>query len=89
MTTCAIYCRVSSDSQREQKTIESQKFELPRYAESQDWEIVDTYIDDGVSGSFIEGRTEFQRCLEDMKEKKFDVLLGIDLDRLTRTDSRE
>ncbi|SPD72812.1 hypothetical protein PITCH_A1540002 [uncultured Desulfobacterium sp.] len=87
MTTCGIYYRVSSENQKEQKTIQSQQYELPLYAAKQGWDIVDTYTDEGISGSFIAGRSEFQRCLQDMKAKKFDILLGMDLDRLTRTDS--
>lgn len=81
----AIYCRVSSDSQKEEKTIEAQKHELPVYAESQGWEIVETYIDEGYSGGFLDGRTEFARLLDDMPRKKFDVVLVWNWSRITRT----
>ena len=38
----AIYARVSSDGQREKKTIESQLAELPQYASDQGYRVVDT-----------------------------------------------
>ena len=47
-TTCVIYYWVSSDNQKEQKTIISQQYELPRYAESQGWTIIDTYTAYGI-----------------------------------------
>jgi len=34
----AIYCRVSTSSQKDEKTIQSQLHELPIYAKSQGWE---------------------------------------------------
>ena len=45
----ALYCRVSSDSQREKQTIETQKRILADYAERQGWKILDWYVDDGIN----------------------------------------
>ena len=46
----AIYCRVSSDRQREQGTIGSQREALLVHAQSQGWNVVRMEEDDGVSG---------------------------------------
>jgi site-specific DNA recombinase len=67
---CAIYCRVSTESQRDANTIESQKSKLPQYAESQGWTIHDVYVDEGISGSFLEGRDDFLRLLADMENRE-------------------
>jgi len=82
----ALYCRVSSDSQREKQTIETQKRILADYAEQQGWEIFDWYIDDGITGTSIDARPAFKKLLSDAEDHRFDVLLVIDTDRLTRSD---
>ena len=79
---CAIYCRVSTEGQ----SIEKQKTLLPQYARDQGWKIVDTYIDNHISGATISKRSEFQRLLADMREKRFDVVLVEKHDRMSRSE---
>jgi site-specific DNA recombinase len=81
----AIYARVSSDQQRERQTIRSQLTELPLYAERQGWTVVKHYTDDGKSGESIDGRPAFQALLEDAEKGLFEVVLVIDIDRITRS----
>jgi site-specific DNA recombinase len=81
----AIYARVSTDRQREKQTIRSQLAELPKYAERQKWKVVERYVDDGLSGETVEARPDFQRLLDDAAAGKFEAVLVIDLDRLTRS----
>lgn len=85
----AIYARVSTGSQKEKRTIQSQLDELPVYAESQGWEIFGVYKDEGISGSFISGREDFIRLLDDMEHKKFEILLVAEHSRVTRTEDPE
>ena len=82
----ALYCRVSSDSQREKQTIQTQKRILADYIKAQQWEIVDWYVDDGITGTSIEARPEFTRLLTDAEARQFDVVAVVDVDRLTRSD---
>jgi len=82
----ALYCRVSSDRQREKETIATQKRILAAYVKAQQWEISDWYVDDGVTGTSIEARPEFTRLLADAGEGRFDVVVIVDIDRLTRSD---
>jgi len=82
----ALYCRVSSDSQREKQTIETQKRLLADYAKLQDWEIFDWYVDDGITGTSIEARPAFTKLLSDAEARKFDLIAVTDTDRLTRSD---
>jgi len=54
-----IYCRLSNDDERdgESVSIENQKLLLQRYVRERGWNEIDTYIDDGYSGTnFVEVR---------------------------------
>ncbi|MDY6837185.1 MAG: recombinase family protein [Thermodesulfobacteriota bacterium] len=82
----AIYCRVSTPTQKEAETIEGQRVALTKYAEDRGWEIVDVYEDEGLSGSFLEGRRDFLRLLEDMGKGEFEILLVAEHSRITRSD---
>lgn len=85
MKKAAIYCRVSSDRQREKSTIESQKEILPKLVVERDFQLVETYIDDGISGETIEARPGFSQLLVDADLGKFAAIFVIDYDRITRT----
>lgn len=81
----AIYIRVSTDEQaNEGFSIEAQKRRLLAYADSQDWEIAEVYIDDGWSAKDLK-RPEMQRMMKDVSNKLFDVVLVYKLDRMTRS----
>jgi site-specific DNA recombinase len=84
---CAIYPRVSTDRQRERHTIDSQLRILPEYAEKQGWTVIDPrrYMDDGRSGEDVVGRPGMTKLLDDAAQGLFEVVLVIDLDRITRS----
>jgi len=80
----AIYCRVSTEEQREGKNIDSQINELKEHARKQKgWEIVKEYTDEGWSGSLIT-RPDLDRLRDDAKKGLFDAVLINDVDRLGR-----
>lgn len=87
----AVYARVSSAGQRDSHTIESQLRVLPAYAKQHGWTVVGTYIDDGKSAATgkLDARDGFHRMVADADRKLFDVVLVVDVDRLTRTNSME
>jgi site-specific DNA recombinase len=64
---CDIYTRVSTTMQVDGYSLDAQKEKLKRYAEFQNMEIVNEYSDEGKSGKSIEGRTEFQRMLDNIE----------------------
>ncbi|MEK4108180.1 recombinase family protein [Paenibacillus sp. FSL R10-2791] len=83
----AIYIRVSTDEQAlEGFSIEAQKRRLLAYADSQDWEVAEVYIDDGWSAKDLK-RPEMKRMISDIQEHIFDVVLVYKLDRMTRSAS--
>lgn len=88
MLRAAIYARVSTDKQRERHTIASQLASLPEFARRQGWEVVGEYVDDGLTAKagHLSARRGFSRLLADADARKFDIVIVIDLDRLTRSE---
>jgi len=77
-----LYARVSKTSQ----SVERQVSELEIVAARNDWEIVDRYIDHGISGSRgRDGRPELDRMMKDSIKRKFDVVMVWSIDRLGRS----
>jgi len=78
-TKCAVYARVSTV---EQET-ENQLKQLTDYAEQQNWQVVNIYKDEGISGGRDE-RPALKQLFEDARKRKFDILLFWSLDRFSR-----
>lgn len=80
-----IYVRLSKDDERsgESLSIENQKLILQKYVLEQGWNLIDIYIDDGVSGTTFE-RDGVKRLLEDAKCGKINTILVKDLSRFGR-----
>ncbi|BAF58340.1 hypothetical protein PTH_0159 [Pelotomaculum thermopropionicum SI] len=82
--TVACYIRVSTDEQAEQGiSIPAQKSRLLAFCRSQGWNIYGFYIDDGYSGKDLD-RPAMRRLIGDTGAKKFDTVLVLKLDRLSR-----
>lgn len=81
----AIYVRVSTDEQaKEGFSIPAQRERLRAFCESQGWEIVQEYIEEGWSAKDL-NRPQMQRLLKDIKKGNIDIVLVYRLDRLTRS----
>ncbi|MGE7932089.1 recombinase family protein [Viridibacillus arvi] len=80
------YERVSTDEQAiEGYSLASQQEKIRKFIESQgNWDLVDTYIDDGYSAKDL-NRPAMQKLIEDAKMGKFDVVVFYKLDRLVRS----
>lgn len=84
MTRVAAYLRVSTEEQAEQNiSLPAQKSRLIQYCQSRDWIIHDFYNDDGYTGKNLD-RPAMKKMILDAKQKKFDMVLVIKLDRLSR-----
>ena len=82
--TVAIYARVSSHEQAvEGVSIEAQVAALKAYAKSQNWEVVDEYIDGGYSGG-TDDRPALKRLLLDASQRRFNIIAVCKLDRFFR-----
>lgn len=49
-----------------------------------DWELIDTYVDEGKSGTSTKGRPSYQKLFDDLLTDKFDIVLIKDQSRLMR-----
>ena len=76
----AIYARVSTADGRQE--VDNQLPELRRFAETQNWEIAEEYIDHESGGKA--DRIEFRRMFSNASQRRFDIVLVWALDRLTR-----
>ena len=65
-----IYTRVSTAMQIDGYSLDAQKSRMKAFAEYNDYEIAGEYEDAGKSGKSIEGRSEFNRMMEDIKSGK-------------------
>tara|TARA_B100000809_G_scaffold151034_1_gene148468 strand:+ start:172 stop:762 length:591 start_codon:yes stop_codon:yes gene_type:complete len=82
MKQVVIYGRVSTDKQ----TVSNQLNDLREVANRSGWEVIDEYLDVGISGSKgRDKRPEFDRLLKDANRKKFDGILVWSIDRLGRS----
>src|SRR5215471_5318893 len=82
MKTVALYLRVSSDGQ----TVENQRLELQEAAARHRWRVVAEFVDHGISGA--KGRDQrpgFDRLLEGIARREFDVVAAWSVDRLGRS----
>jgi DNA invertase Pin-like site-specific DNA recombinase len=80
----AIYARVSTRNGHQDP--ETQLLALRQVAERAGWEVVEEYVDHGISGSKgRDKRPAFDRMLKDAARRKFDVLAAWSVDRLGRS----
>ncbi len=80
------YCRVSTDNQKDEGTIDLQRQALKEYSEQKGFELVKIFEDEGVSGG-LEDRpalAEMFNYLEDKENKAIEAVLIYKLDRLAR-----
>lgn len=79
----AIYVRLSREGQKKE-IIATQIEEVKRYIEARHvFELVDVYADDGYSGTNFQ-RPEFERLMEDLRNRKIDCIIVKDLSRFAR-----
>ena len=82
----ALYARVSTEEQAMHGvSLDAQKERLSMYAKENDLQIIDFYVDEGISArKRYTRRGEFMRMIDDVKLGKIDVILFIKLDRWFR-----
>jgi DNA invertase Pin-like site-specific DNA recombinase len=88
------YARVSSAMQRDRETIASQLRVLPEFIARQGWILarpIETYVDDGRSAKAgnLAARLGLGALLRDAALGLFDVVVVVDVDRLTRSEDIE
>ena len=80
----AAYCRVSTDKEDQQNSLETQRTYFREHMERNGYEMVQIYADEGITGTKKRNRKAFLQMLEDAGEEKFDVLFVKDVARFAR-----
>ena len=79
------YCRVSTEEEKQLNALQKQIEELENFVNQKiDWRLVDTYVDEGKSGTTTKGRLSYQKLYADLLTDKFDTVLIKDQSRLMR-----
>ena len=81
----AAYCRVSTDSEEQETSYETQVSHYTTYIQSkEEWEFVKVYADDGISGTNTMKREAFNQMIEDCEAGKIDLILTKSISRFSR-----
>jgi len=84
---CAIYTRVSTDTQAEKEfsSCEAQEEKIRDFIKSQNnWQVFKVYSDPGYTGANL-NRPALQELLEDIRHGEIKIILVYKIDRLTRS----
>ena len=81
----AAYCRVSADSEEQETSYEAQVSHYTEYIKSKpEWQMVEVYADDGISGTNTAKRDEFNRMIADCEAGKIDMIITKSISRFSR-----
>lgn len=81
----AAYCRVSTLSEEQETSLVAQQDYYYKYIMGrEDWEFVNIYYDDGISGLSFHNREGFNRMIEDALSGRIDLIITKSLSRFAR-----
>jgi site-specific DNA recombinase len=81
----AAYARVSSNSEDQKHSFAAQNAYFSKFiTDNPDWELADIYADQGITGTSIDKREDFQRMMEDCRGGKIDRILVKSSSRFAR-----
>ena len=81
----AAYCRVSTNSEDQQNSLMTQMRYYENFlADSETERLVSVYADEGITGTRMDKREEFQRMLKDCRRGKIDRIIVKSISRFAR-----
>lgn len=80
----AAYCRVSTAKEEQLDSLANQKEFFEAYARTNGYELVRVYADEGISGTQMRKREQFQALLRDAARHHFDLVVVKDISRFAR-----
>lgn len=81
----AIYVRVSTDDVRQTTSFELQKQYYEEFVvRHPNWTLVKIYADEGISGTSLDHRDEFNKMIADCKDGKIDMIITKSVSRFAR-----
>ncbi len=85
MIKVAAYCRVSTDKDDQANSFESQQRYFREYIDRQpEWELVDVYADEGITGTSTKKRTAFNRMINDAYQGRIQIIVTKEISRFSR-----
>lgn len=80
-----IYARVSTEHEAQISALENQvQYYDELLGRHPEWELVERYIDEGITGTSINKREGFLRMMQDAKERRFDLIVTREVSRFAR-----
>lgn len=81
----AVYARVSTDDPNQTSSYELQKNHYEDLVNRRtNWELVDIYADEGISGTSLQHRDNFLRMIDDCRQGKIDLIVTKSVSRFAR-----
>lgn len=81
----AYYARVSTEKEEQLNSLDNQVTYFKEYIKSnKNWQFINGYIDEGITGTSSKKRENFMRMIEDGKNKKFDLIVTKEVSRFSR-----
>ena len=81
----AAYCRVSTDKEEQENSLENQiTYYKNKIENTPNWALVDIFADFGISGMNDKNRIEFQRMIEMCNKGKIDLIITKSISRFAR-----
>lgn len=81
----AAYARVSTDTERLCHSLSAQiSYYSDLIQRNPEWEYAGVYADNGITGTKLSGRPEFQRMLDDCEAGRIDIILTKSISRFSR-----
>ena len=85
MKRVAVYARVSTDDPRQTSSYELQKNHYEDVVSRRpNWQLVEIYADEGISGTSLQHRDSFIRMIDDCKKGKIDLIVTKSVSRFAR-----
>ena len=81
----AAYARVSTDSDEQYTSYEAQVEYYTKYIQDrEDWSYVNTFADEGISGTSTKGRKQFNKMIESALRGEIDLIITKSISRFAR-----
>ena len=81
----AAYCRVSTNKEIQQSSLALQTEVFEQIAtQNADWTLVKVYADEGLTGTSVKNRVQFQQMIKDALDGKIDYILAKSISRFAR-----
>ncbi|WP_052661248.1 recombinase family protein [Clostridium aceticum] len=81
----AAYCRVSTNHEEQLNSYQAQVSHYTALIQNNpEWELIEVFADEGISGTNSKNRPEFQRMITEAKAGKIDLILTKTISRFAR-----